>query len=402
MVYDPAEDTLLLAKQVKLHAQGTVLDMGSGSGALADAALANTAVEMVLCVDHTQNVVSHLKQHFAGNTKVSVVLSSLFSKISKQFDVIVFNPPYLPQDVGIIDDEIYGGKHGYEVILEFLRKAPRHLLPGGRILMLWSSLSHPDIILDYVKKQLLEPELLDSVHLAFEDLFVYQIVKSSLRVAVESVGVSDLEYFKKGTRGMIFTGFWREKNVAVKLTNPASKAFGRLEIEAEWLRKVNKKGIGPRFLASGDGYVISEFIDGVFISDFLEHATTVQVRQVLKMLLDQCRILDKLGVDKEEMHHPYKHVFVTKNPLKVQLLDFERAHATPSPKNVTQCSQFILGPLASVLAKHGMVVDIVRIRELARNYKISQTTKDYNLLKDGILYGDRVSKAGVSALLNGS
>jgi len=46
-------------------------------------------------------------------------------------------------------------------------------------------------------------------------------------------------------------------------------------------------------------------------------------------------IMDKLKINKEEMSHPQKHIIIDKNN-NLTLIDFERAHYTIKPSNVTQ------------------------------------------------------------------
>ena len=43
MIYQPAEDTLLLAKHIKKYTKGDILDMGTGSGYLSKIAQKNNA-----------------------------------------------------------------------------------------------------------------------------------------------------------------------------------------------------------------------------------------------------------------------------------------------------------------------------------------------------------------------
>ena len=69
------------------------------------------------------------------------------------FDLVIFNPPYLPtRDEEKIDDwleyALDGGVDGRVVIERFANEAGRVLAPGGRILLLISSLTGIDATLD--------------------------------------------------------------------------------------------------------------------------------------------------------------------------------------------------------------------------------------------------------------
>jgi release factor glutamine methyltransferase len=75
-----------------------------------------------------------------------VVRTDLFTSIRGSFDLVLFNPPYLPtQPEERIDDwleyALDGGKSGRAVIERFARNVGDVLAPGGRILLLISSLT---------------------------------------------------------------------------------------------------------------------------------------------------------------------------------------------------------------------------------------------------------------------
>ena len=92
MIYEPREDSELLQKWVKKLVTGKVLDMGTGSGIQAKTALKNT--KDVLAVDINQECVEFVKKQ-----GIEVRQSNLFSNVEESFDRIIFNPPYLPEDM---------------------------------------------------------------------------------------------------------------------------------------------------------------------------------------------------------------------------------------------------------------------------------------------------------------
>ena len=133
------------------------------------------------------------------------------------------------------------------------------------------------------------------------------------------------------------------------MKNPESFAIGRLKNEAGILRAVNKKGIGPVLLFSGDGFVVYEFVDGVFLRDAIDDIRENYVGDnerdrlniLTNQLLHQCSILDEMGVEKGEMSRPLKNAIVTRDG-KVVLIDFERAKMSKNPKNTRQALQFLV------------------------------------------------------------
>jgi len=176
MVYSPQEDSYLLGKEVKkylLHLKNKdrkVIDMGSGSGIQAQICLKlEIKKENILCVDIDKEAVKFIK-----NKNIKTIQSNLFNKVRSKFDLIIFNPPYLPEHKYDKKKDTTGGKKGYETILRFLKQAKSHLNKKGAILLLFSSLSDPNFILEYALKQKYKPEKLIEKNLFFEKLFVYK------------------------------------------------------------------------------------------------------------------------------------------------------------------------------------------------------------------------------------
>ena len=133
-IYEPDEDSYLLEGFVKKLAFGRVLDMGTGTGIQAKAV---RNAEEIIAADINQDCRKNFEK-----TAIKFVKSDLFENLKNQtFDVIIFNPPYLPEDKGIEDPTIYGGKKGYELIEKFLDQAKDHLSKKGFILLLFSSLT---------------------------------------------------------------------------------------------------------------------------------------------------------------------------------------------------------------------------------------------------------------------
>ena len=257
-IYEPREDSFLLAEQVKKYAKGIVLDLGTGSGIQALTAAEKKNVKLVVGLDKSEKAVNYCKNR-VKNKKIIFVQSDLFSslkesiikknknfkKIKNGFDTVIFNPPYLPEDLRLKDLTIYGGKKGYEILERFFSEVNNYLKPDGIILIVFSSLTKKDKVDGFVMNNLLEYRLLNKKHVFFEDLFVYLIEKTGLLKKLEKKKIKNLKYFAKGHRGILFTGDYKGKRVTIKAKLPESKAVGRMENEAKWLRILNKKGMKP-------------------------------------------------------------------------------------------------------------------------------------------------------------
>ncbi|MBI5066370.1 methyltransferase [Candidatus Woesearchaeota archaeon] len=363
-VYPPLEDSQMLQYQVEKHAFGKVLDMGTGSGVQALSAARNDNVTSVLAVDISKKAIEHCKKN-SQNSKITYKLSDLFSKVEGKFDTILFNPPYLPQDQKIRRRALEGGKKGYEVIQEFLEEANNYLTPDGIILLVFSSLSHKEKVEDILFSQMLEFEELGSKHLFFETLYVYLIKKSSILKELEKEEVTNISYFTKGKRGVIYKGKYKGEIVCIKVKRKESEAIERIKTEIKFIQALNRHGIGPTYLFSDEEFLVYRFIPGKYVEEFFETAEKEKIRKVLLEVLKQCFIMDKLGINKEEMHHPVKHVIIGK---QIKLIDFERCHYTEDPKNVSQFMQYIMMNIP-ILKKKKINLDANKIIHLTKDYK---------------------------------
>ena len=91
VVYQPAEDTYLLLKVSMAEARGSdkVLEVGCGSGLISRNLVPR--VRDVLATDINPFAVSMVKEY-----GIPVIRADLFRGIKAEFDLVIFNPPYLP------------------------------------------------------------------------------------------------------------------------------------------------------------------------------------------------------------------------------------------------------------------------------------------------------------------
>ena len=167
-VYRPAEDSYLMARHVESLVSGNVLDMGTGSGIQAVTAAMKLDVDSVLAVDINPYAIREAEERAcdAGvSGKLSFLRSDLFDEVKGRYDWIIFNPPYLPPE-GEADEHAWAGGAG--LIERFLSEARDHLEPGGSILLIYSSLSEPDL-------SGFEVELLEEIGLFFEKLYCVRL-----------------------------------------------------------------------------------------------------------------------------------------------------------------------------------------------------------------------------------
>ena len=381
MIYAPQEDSYLLQKYVKKFAQGFVLDLGTGSGIQALTAAKKKSVKKVFAVDIDKEAIDYCKKIIAKSkfkAKIKFFLSDLFSRVRKglKFDTIIFNPPYLPGDHKVQNIAIEGGKKGYELLQRFLNDLNRWLKPKGIALIVFSSLTGKTQIDKTIEENLLSSKLLEELKLPWERLYAYKIKKSNELLKLERKGIKNIKFLAKGKRGLVFLGDWRGRKVAIKVKRKASLAIKRIENEAKMLKALNRFGIGPRFLFSNKRFCGYAFVAGEFILDWLKKQNKQNVKKILIEILNQCFKLDQLKINKEELHRPFKHIIIDEKG-KATLIDFERAHKTKKPHNLTQFIDFILG-ISKILEEKEIKINSKELIEFAKNYKQNINQENFN------------------------
>ncbi len=378
ILYEPSEDSFLIQKHIKEYAKGNVLEIGTGSGILAETAASCGNVQSVLAVDIQKGVIEHCKKNIK-NKKIIFRQSDLFSNIKKteKFDCIIFNPPYLPTNRRAPDITLDAGKKGYELIVRFLDAVKEYLTPEGTVLLLFSSFSRKNIIDEIIKKNLLEATQIDQQHISFETLYVYAIKKFSLLKDLEKHKIIDVHYFAKGKRGLVYKGVYAGKSVVVKVQRPDAITLSTVQFEARWLKKLNPHNIGPKLFFVTEHFLVMEFIDGYLFEEFIQMQQKKDILFMIKKLLQQMYLFDSLGINKYEMNHPDKHIIIRKGiPI---MIDFERCRYTEDPKNITQVVQFLSsGRIIVLLEKKRIAVDKEQMYLAARIYKFNRTKRNYN------------------------
>ncbi|MHA1963647.1 MAG: HemK2/MTQ2 family protein methyltransferase [Candidatus Thorarchaeota archaeon] len=150
-VYPPSEDTYLLLDAIDIRPDDVFLEIGCGAGLITLTAARSTRniVSVDSSFEAVHNTMENLKRNDLYNN-CHVVESDLLGAIapSIKFSLIVFNPPYLPQDdePTDLDHALVGGQKGTELTQRFIRQAADHLLRGGRVFVVVSNLANIDSI----------------------------------------------------------------------------------------------------------------------------------------------------------------------------------------------------------------------------------------------------------------
>ncbi|VVC72179.1 putative S-adenosylmethionine-dependent methyltransferase [uncultured archaeon] len=183
-VYAPSDDSFLLAGAVKKFARGDVLDLGTGCGIQGIIAAGNA--ESVTFSDVSPEALECARKNAEKNVSgasctLHFIETNLFKKIprGKKFDVIIFNPPYLPTKPcekvsGAINSAWDGGRNGRKVIAPFLKRFPARLKKGGILLYLNCHLSGTRETLKALKRQGFKVETVAGKRAGNERLSVFR------------------------------------------------------------------------------------------------------------------------------------------------------------------------------------------------------------------------------------
>jgi release factor glutamine methyltransferase len=184
-VYDPAEDSFLLLESLQLDPQDSVLEIGTGCGLIALSCARKGC--HVFCTDINPFAVQVTRRNISRNQQllrgpIDIRQGDLFSafKNHKRFNVIIFNPPYLPtrkqeRTGGWFDIATDGGRDGLKVTKRFLEELSSHLHPNGSAYFVFSSLSNRHTLDHYLKKQKLTASIISRHLTEGEELDVYRV-----------------------------------------------------------------------------------------------------------------------------------------------------------------------------------------------------------------------------------
>jgi len=174
-IYSPEEDTFLLSRIIQKYAVNNALEIGTGSGLLALELEVNN--RFVVGVDIDFNVLNELRISIAKKkigSRINLICCDSASPFrGGVFDLVVFNPPYLPSKK-VNDTLIDGGPSGVEISKVWFKDASRILRKDGRIVFLSSSISDVNGLFDYSRKLGFNINVLKSKRLFFEELLAIE------------------------------------------------------------------------------------------------------------------------------------------------------------------------------------------------------------------------------------
>ena len=188
-VYEPSEDTFLLLDSIDIKEDERFFEIGTGTGIIS-LYLAKKGFDGICCDINPVAVELAKKNYLTNQSKLLGSLDirpgDMFSvlNLDEKFDVILFNPPYLPTKSeeyvggsGWFDKAVSGGEDGLSVTSKFLDDVGSFLKESGRAYFVFSSLSDEEKLKDILDKNNLKYEIVSKNRFDDEVLFVYFIKK---------------------------------------------------------------------------------------------------------------------------------------------------------------------------------------------------------------------------------
>lgn len=179
-MYEPQEDSIMLTDALKEYLSknkaNICLDMGTGTGI--QGLTMSAYCKKVICCDINKDSVTYVYDLVKSDSKFKVIESDLFSNLqnyNEKFDVIAFNPPYLPREKEEKEDiELTSGESGLNVIIRFIFESKKYLNEKGKLFFVVSSLTDVNFLNKHLEKQGFKFKVVKSSHFFFEELMVYE------------------------------------------------------------------------------------------------------------------------------------------------------------------------------------------------------------------------------------
>lgn len=174
-MYLPSDDSIFLSNVVNQYHGKLALEIGTSSGIILKELSKNFRIVIGTDIDFDS-----LKQiQSVSKTNGLICCDAASALHDVRFDLIVTNPPYLPNNPNHVDKTIDGGPTGIEVSIHILTSALDKLSRNGRILILVSNLSDKKKLEIFVSENNLVMNQIAQKDLFYEILEIIEISRQT-------------------------------------------------------------------------------------------------------------------------------------------------------------------------------------------------------------------------------
>lgn len=166
--YLPAEDTIFFANHIQNEKGKLALDIGTGSGYLAQVLSLN--FELVVATDISYNAAKN-----AHSAIKNCICCNGADALCTEFDLVICNMPYLPSDK-ISDYAVDGLRDGLEIPLMIIKSAKTVIKKGSKIIFLTSSLANYQELLRQTELLGFQVRIVATKKLFFEELILVEAI----------------------------------------------------------------------------------------------------------------------------------------------------------------------------------------------------------------------------------
>lgn len=171
MLYLPSDDSIFLSNTVNHYHGQRALEIGTSGGIILKELSKNFGIVMGTDIDFDS--LKHSQSVLKTNRLICCDAASAMHDVV--FDLIVTNPPYLPDNPNYVDRTIDGGPTGIEVSIHIISSVLDKLSEKGKILIVVSSLSEKKKLDAFIFENNLVMKQIAQKDLFYESLEIIEI-----------------------------------------------------------------------------------------------------------------------------------------------------------------------------------------------------------------------------------
>lgn len=168
--YVPAEDSIFFADYLKDEKGRSALDIGTGSGILANVLSKNFSLVVATDV----NILALVKAH---ETLDNCICCNGADALHARFDLVVCNLPYLPSDE-LLDPAVDGLSDGTIIPSMIIKSAGSRIEKNGKMVFLTSSLAKYETLVQLAESLGFHVTIVAKKKLFYEELIIIECTKN--------------------------------------------------------------------------------------------------------------------------------------------------------------------------------------------------------------------------------